>query len=56
MSVEALYEKARLHMGPDEETRLRKSRMRVILMTRQLALMAKRQEPTEEMLNRRCTL
>jgi hypothetical protein len=56
MSVEALYEKARLAMGPDEATRLRRSRMRTVLMTRQLSLMAKQQRPTEEMLNRRCTI
>lgn len=56
MSVEDLYAKARLTMGPDEETRLRKARARTYIMTKILAIMAKRQTPTEEMLNRKCTI
>lgn len=56
MSVERLYERARLLMGPDEETRRRKSRMRTVMMTRILTIMSKRQEPTEELLKRKCTI
>lgn len=56
MSVEKLYEKARLHMGETEEIRLRKARARTFIMTKILAMQAKRQEVTEEMLNRKCTI
>jgi len=56
MSVERLYEKARLHMGATEEERLRKARARTVIMTKILAMQAKRQEVTEEMLNRKCTI
>jgi len=56
MSVENLYEKARLLMGATEEERLRKARARTFVMTKILARQAKAQEVTPEMLARRCTL
>lgn len=56
MSVEDLYEKARLHMGATPEERLRKARARTYLMTLIFRKQAKAQEVTPEMLQRRCTL
>lgn len=56
MSVEALYEKARLSMGATPEIRLRKARARTWLMTQILKAQNKRQEPTEELLQRKCTI
>lgn len=56
MSVEDLYEKARLLQGATPEERLRKARARTFVMTRILAKQAKAQEVTPEMLQRTCTL
>lgn len=56
MSVENLYEKARLTLGATEEERLRKARARTFVITRILAKQFKAQEVTEELLNRKCTI
>lgn len=56
MSLEDLFEKARLGLGATKEERLRKSRARTILLNRILAKQFKDQEVTEELLNEKCTL
>lgn len=56
MSVELLYEKARLKMGATPEERLRKARARTFVMTKILQAQAQAQRVTPEMLARVCDL
>lgn len=56
MSVEKLYAKARADLGPTEEIRLQRARMRTVLLNRQLATMARRQEPTQALLEQTCNI
>lgn len=56
MSVENLYEKARLTLGATKEERLRKSRARTVLMTMILRKQMEKLEVSDELLNRKCTI
>jgi hypothetical protein len=56
MSVEKLYEKARLTLGATKEERLKKSRARTVLMTMILRKQMENLEVSDELLNRKCTI